>query len=128
MTSSLFSEIGYICLYVADMDISLKFYRDMLGLELDTKVSTEHFFAFKTGKPQLALERGGVKKAGEKTRAENPILLQFLADTPEVLEHMNQQLELNGVNLLKRSVESSWGISTNFLDPDGNKLSIVCMY
>src|SRR5438105_8851911 len=119
---SLFSQMCYICLYVFDLDTSIKFYKNVLGLELDTNISTDSFFAFKTGNPQLALERGGVKKYSEKTRAENPILLQFLADTPEMLEKMNKQLDANGVHLLKRSKESSWGISTNFLDPDGNKL------
>ncbi len=128
MNQSLFSQIGYICLYVSDLDTSIKFYRDILGLELDIKVSTDDFFAFKTGNPQLALERGGIKKDSEKTRAENPILLQFLADSPESLEKMNSSLEKNGVPLLKRSRENSWGISTNFLDPDGNKLSIVYMH
>jgi len=127
-TKSPFSQIGYICLYVSDLKESIKFYQDILGLELDTSVSTDSFFAFKTGNPQLALEKGGVKKDSEKTKAENPVLFQFLADTPEVLEEMNLVLESNGVKLLKRSQTSSWGISTNFLDPDGNKLSIIYMY
>lgn len=125
---SLFSHIGYICLYVSDFEESIKFYRDVLELEPDTVVSTDNFFAFKTGETQLALERGGFKKDSEKTRAENPMLLQFRADSPEKLEEMNKQLERHGVQLFKRSKESSYGISTNFLDPDGNKLSIVCMY
>lgn len=122
---SLFGQMGYICLYVSDLDASIKFYRDVLGLEPDTKISTDNFFAFKTGHPQLALERGGFKKDSEKTRAENPVLLQFFAESPEKLEAVNKHLETNGVHLLERSQEQSWGIRTNFLDPDGNKLSIL---
>ncbi|SRR5258705_4616376 len=122
-----FNQIGYVCLYVSDLQESINFYQNVLGLELDTNVSTDNFFAFKTGNPQLALEKGGVKKDSEKNKAENPVLLQFLADTPEMLEAMNKRLEERGVTLLKRSQESSWGISTNFLDLDGNKLSIVYM-
>lgn len=128
LNKSLFSKIGYICLYVSDFDASILFYRNGLGLEPDTKVSTGNFFAFKTGDTQLALERGGFKKTVEKTREENPILLQFRADSPEELEEMNKQLEIHGVYLFKRSQKNSYGMSTNFLDPDGNKLGIVCMY
>lgn len=128
LNKSLFSKIGYICLYVSDFDASILFYRNGLGLEPDTKVSTGNFFAFKTGSTQLALERGGFKKTVEKTREENPILLQFRADSPGQFEEMNTQLEAHGVNILKRSKNNIWGISTSFLDPDGNKLEIVYMY
>ena len=60
-----------------------------------------------------------------KTKAENPILLQFRAESKEHLEAMNKSLEEKGVKLFDRSKQTSYGLITNFCDPDGNKLEIL---
>lgn len=123
-----FSKIAYICLYVSNIRESIEFYRDVLELEPlspESNISNIDFYAFKTGETILALEPMGLKKRSEKTKAENPYLLQFRADSLDELERMNEQLESKGVILGTRSQKTSWGTITSFIDPDGNKLEII---
>ncbi len=122
-------SLAYTCLYVSNMNESVQFYQDILGLEPahseeDPKASS--WYAFKTGQTVLALEKNGVKKEGLKSKAENPILVQFAVESPHKLEELNQQLESRGVKLLERSRRTNYGLITNFCDPDGNKLEIIC--
>lgn len=124
-----FKTIAYICLYTSNTGDSVKFYRDVLGLEStnpeeDPELTT--FYSFKTGETILAIEREGVRKEGMKTRAENPFLLQFKVDSPEQLEEFNKHIEQHGVKLFDRSKQTDYGIITNFCDPDGNKIEIIC--
>ncbi len=125
---SLFRNLAYVCLYVADFEGSIKFYRDILELEAvdpGRDISNADFYAFKTGETLLALEPGGSKKHSEKSKAENSYLLQFRAHSLDELEGMNRQLESKGVILNLRSEKTSYGTITNFLDPDGNLLEII---
>jgi catechol 2,3-dioxygenase-like lactoylglutathione lyase family enzyme len=121
-------NIAYICLYTSDLRESVRFYRDILGLEPtspDADLATIGFYAFNTGTGRLGIEGNGVKMDRMKTVAENPVILQFKAESREHLEAMNQHLEAHGVTLYDRSTETSYGIITNFCDPDGNKLEIL---
>lgn len=121
--------ISCICLYVSDVTESARFYTDVLRLEPANKnedPATSTWFSFKTGETVLALERNGIKKEGLKTKAENPIILQFNIESQEELEKFNQHLEENAVKLLDRSKQASYGLITNFCDPDGNKLELIC--
>ena len=123
-----FSKVAYICLYVSDIKESIEFYRYVLELEPlspESNPSDVDFYAFKTGETLLAVEPTGFKKRSEKTKAENPYLLQFRADSLDELESMNRQLESKGVMLNTRSQKTSYGTITNFIDPDGNKLEII---
>lgn len=121
-------HLAYICLYTSNLIDSVKFYRDVLGLEPanpDENVYTTNFYAFKTGTTMLAIERNGVKKNGMKTKAENPILLQFDAESKEHLEEMTKVLEEKGIKVYDRLKQTHYGWITNFCDPDGNKLEIL---
>ncbi len=118
-----FCRISYICLYCFDMNESLRFYRDVLGMRVLTQ--SAGFISFDTGTSKFAIEPGGVRKREGKNKAENPILLQLSAGSPGELEAMNQHLDSNGVKLLTRSKMTPYGVITNFLDPDGNKIEII---
>ena len=123
-----FRKIAYVCLYVSNIEESIEFYRDVLELEPltpESNLSNVVFYAFKTGETILAVEPMGFKKGSEKTKAENPYVLQFRADSEDELEGMNRQLESKGVILNTRSEKTSYGTITNFIDPDGNKLEII---
>lgn len=128
MNKTSINTIATICLYVADVSESVRFYRDVLGLEPDNPnedAETSTFYAFRTGQTVFAIERNGIKKKGMKTKAENSVLLQFQAESPEHLEALNCQLEKNGIPLLDRSKQTPYGLITNFCDPDGNKVEII---
>ncbi|HET7077456.1 MAG TPA: VOC family protein [Chloroflexia bacterium] len=120
--------IAYICLYTSDLRESVRFYRDILGLEPtspNADLDTIDFYSFNTGTGRLGLEGNGVKQDRMKTVAENPVLLQFKAESQEHLEAMNQHLEAYGITLYDRSTQTSYGTITNFCDPDGNRLEIL---
>lgn len=121
--------ITYLCLYVSNFRESIEFYKDILGLvplNPDEDINTSNFYVFKTGETKLAIERKGVRKKELKTKAENPFLLQFQVDSKKELEAMSSQLEKKGVVLIDRSKQEHYGLFTNFCDPDGNKLEIIC--
>ena len=118
-----FDDLAYICLYCAQLDESIRFYRDVLGLTIERR--DPEFCQLALRGTRLGLEPGGSRKATEKGWAENPILLQFRAHSVDELEAMNRQLETQGVTLLTRSRVTSYGVVTNFLDPDGNKLEVL---
>ncbi len=118
-------DIAYICIHSSNFDESVHFYRDVLGLEFDTKRSEDRFCALKAGSTYIGIEPDGVRKNGQKNKGENPILIQFKAKSREELEKYTEDLESKGVVILARMMERSYGIMTNFNDPDGNKLEIL---
>ena len=121
-------SISYICLYTSDLTEAVRFYRDVLGLEPISRNEDPHsseFYAFNTGTTLFAIEPGGVKKPRMKTKAENPVLLQFRAESIEHLEEINRYLEEKGVKLYDRTRQMTFGLITNFCDPDGNKVEVL---
>ena len=122
---SLLKKISHICLHVSDFEESVKFYRDVLGLKSIADLVTENFYALDAGGVVLGIEPGGVRNTNGKAKTENPILLQFKADSLEDLEEMNKFLEGHEVKLKDRSTKRSYGYITNFYDPDGNKLEVL---
>jgi len=118
-------DISHVCVHVSDMQESVKFYRDALGLKPIESLITEHFYALDAGNIILGIEPGGVKNPQGKPKTENPVLLQFKAESLEHLEQINQFLESRGVKLVDRSKKRSYGYITNFYDPDGNKLEVL---
>jgi predicted enzyme related to lactoylglutathione lyase len=118
-------EIAYICIYASNFDESVTFYRDILGLEFDKNRSEESFCALKAGSTYIGIEPNGTRKNERKTKAENPILIQFKTKNIKELEEYTKYLESKGVRLFDRMMNSSYGTYTNFIDPDGNKLEIL---
>jgi len=118
-------EIAYICIYASNLEESVIFYRDILGLEEDLVGSDKSFHALKAGVNNIGIERNGMRKDGQKTNAENAILLQFKANSMEELEKITKRLETKGANIIDRLVQKSYATITNLLDPDGNKVEII---
>lgn len=118
-------DIAYICIFAFNFEESVAFYRDVLGLEEETSRSEENFHAFKAGATHIGIERNGTRKDGQKTKAENPVLIQFKAHSFDELKEITEKLEAKNVRILKSMVETHYGTYTNFLDPDGNKLEIL---
>lgn len=119
-------DIAYICIATSNLKESEIFYRDILGLTEDLSRSEENFHALKAGSTYIGIERKGIRKDGQKTKSENPVLIQFKASSVDELKKLTKNLEEKGVRMLKTMVETHYGILTNFLDPDGNKLEILC--
>lgn len=78
-----------------------------------------------TERTNHSLERNGVRKNEMKTKEENPVLLQFKAESLEQLEEFSKHLEERGVKVFDRLKQTSYGFITNFCDPDGNKVEVI---
>ena len=118
-------DVAYICIFAGNFHESVIFYRDILGLEEDLSRSEENFHALKAGATYIGIERNGFRKEGQKTKAENAVLIQFKAHSLEELKKLTEELGTKDVRMLKKIVETHYGTFTNFLDPDGNKLEII---
>jgi catechol 2,3-dioxygenase-like lactoylglutathione lyase family enzyme len=126
--SSPFSKIGFINLYSDKPERLIQFYRDTLGMEaMPNQKDSDDWYGFKTEGLTFAVEpisnRDNYKDLN--VNLHNNTLPQFVADSAEQLEEMNRMLEERGVTLLNRSKQMSYGLITNFTDPDGNLVEIL---
>ena len=111
--------LDYVILYVRDLERSLVFYRDVVGLPFKF---TEHGYAeFATERTKLALfERAQLPQLiGREANVGGPnVEVAFVV--PDV-DAETRRLTEAGVDILTGPVDRPWGHRTvHFLDPDGN--------
>jgi lactoylglutathione lyase len=111
------SELAYVILYVSDLDASIGFYRDVLGLPF--KFADAGYAEFATGSTRLALY--------ERRRAEwltgRPVTPGPAAEVVFVVEDVDAraaELATRGAAILSGPTDRPWGHRTVHLaDPDG---------
>jgi len=111
------SKIGVIMLGVADMEKSVSFYRDSLGLELTAQ--HEGFGFFSAGGVTLALSTGLTKAVGQAPGAVEVVF------SVEHVREAHEVLQRRGVAFLNQPrpvAGPMW--AADFRDPDGHILSI----
>jgi lactoylglutathione lyase len=95
----------------------ISFYRDTLGLPVI--FSKDQLCALKFGSGYLMVETGGQAGSEGKSRQQNPVTLRFnVAD----IETAAAMLRARGVAVQIR--RRDWGITGDFLDPDGNRCEL----
>jgi len=127
-------EIDYIALFVADVNISIVFYRDVLGFSFIKPIKNGGVEGT-SGKLKIGLyQRDWLKKLFahqfphhtldfDNTLSPNPFLLSMTVDN---LEEVYQHLQNYQVKILQPPQLMSWGQKLLFCqDPDGNFLEIV---
>ena len=111
-------SVGYVILYVRDLEASAAFYRDVVGLLI--KLRDEGYAEFVTGETRLGLL--------ERTRASDLIRREPTEGGPagEVLflvddvDGESERLRGLGIEFLSGPVDRPWGHRTlHLLDPDG---------
>lgn len=127
---SLFNHISFVNLYSDNQQRLVAFYRDVLGMDLAEPAddNDDHWFGFRAGEGlTFAIEptSNRANYADVKYRKENPILLQFMATDRLHFDAMTAQLKEKGVPIVHEAQEMSYGVITNFTDPDGNLLEIL---
>jgi lactoylglutathione lyase len=116
----MFDRIGAIILLVSDMKKSIKFYRDMLQMEL--KQESKDWVEFsKHGSTVLALHPAKKKK---KMIKNNSMLVGFNVND---VESLCDDLKKKRVKFYKKLTKESFGKHTIIEDPDGHLISIVEM-
>ena len=110
-------RISYITLWVNAYDACLAFYRDALGLPLET--ADENFAQFATQGTKLYLHRLG-NKSPLRSRA-----LEIHFEVPDVDAAYSKLLE-RGVQFEHQPAKMPWGARmAAFRDPEGNAIEIV---
>jgi lactoylglutathione lyase len=110
-------SLGYVIIYVSDLDRSVAFYRDTIGLSL--KFIDAGYAEFETGGIRLALyeSRRAEWLTGVSPAPGPAAEIVFVVDDVDATA---EQLAAAGVALLAQPTDRPWGHRTLHLaDPDG---------
>lgn len=114
--------ISEIVLVVQDVGRAERFYREVLGLPVETRIGDEWCWVRVAEGQFIGLARPGKLKFGAE-HCEGPIHFAFDVD-PEDLDAARHALEEKGV-AVEGPVEHAKGRSVYFSDPDGNRLELI---
>jgi lactoylglutathione lyase len=121
------SRLGYSILFAADLERSIRFYRDVIGLPF--KFSNESYAEFATEGAKFALfARGHLSELIGREVPSDPAPwpqgeVAFFVDDPDA-EH--ERLVEAGVEVLAPPTDRPWGERTLHLaDPDGNVVELT---
>lgn len=110
---------------VSDLDRSLRFYRDLIGVPLEKPETHEgegirhaHASWGAWGKEGFLLFNLYPARSGEETRAS----ISFQIDS---LDATHARLQDAGVEVLRPPERKPWGWSATYRDPDGNTISLI---
>ena len=124
----MFSQIDYTMVIVSDMDRSVEFYRDMLGIPL--KFQSPDWTEFQTGATTLALHGGGVRQqhapAGDPSKQAGTCSIGF---NVEDVNKTFEELKAKGVVFVMPPMQREGeGIRLAVaIDPDGLPVSFAQM-
>jgi lactoylglutathione lyase len=117
-------QADYVIVFVSDMSTSVRFYRDVLGLQL--RFETPDWTEFETGTTTIALH-------GKSARRTEPAALDpqagecRLGFNVENVEKLVAALEASGTRIARRPMPSEGDqiILAIVLDPDGMPISLA---
>ncbi|MFN2531381.1 MAG: VOC family protein [Pyrinomonadaceae bacterium] len=124
----MFKQIDYTMVVVSDMQRSVEFYRDKLGIPL--RFQSPDWTEFETGATTLALHGGGVRReyqdTGDQSKTAGACSIGFnVAD----VDTTYQELQAKGIRFVMPPTQREGeGIKlTVCLDPDGLPISFAQM-
>ena len=124
----MFNQIDYTMVIVSDMNRSVEFYRDKLGIPL--KFQSPDWTEFQTGTTTLALHGGGVKRdlsaAGDQSKNAGTCSIGFNVDD---VDKTYEELKAKGIFFVMPPTQREGeGIKlTVCVDPDGLPISFAQM-
>ena len=122
----MFKQLDYTMIVVSDMDRSVEFYRDRLGIPL--KFQSPEWTEFVTGTTTLALHGGGVRSqnppAGDPSKIAGACSIGFNVDD---VEKTYEELQAKGIRFIMPPTQREGeGIKLAVgLDPDGLPISFA---
>jgi len=124
------SGINHFGLSVADLDESIQFYTDILGLTLSEKREHDCFFKVGSSSVMALIQYPGGKEAfdlemrpGKKGKAFTHF--GFQADSAEAVFKLQEILEQKKIEITKKAYERWDGASVYFTDPNGYTLEFI---
>lgn len=115
MSEVSFKKVGAVILLVSNMDSSIKFYRDTLGLVV--KNISDEWTEFFTSGTVLALH-----PAKTKVKHNPNMLVGFMVSD---LDSIANKLRSKNIKFFKEPKEESFGKHAIIEDPDGHLISIA---
>jgi glyoxylase I family protein len=131
------TELDHIVLNVTDIDRSVKFYTDVLGLKPER---VDDFKAGKVGFPSVRINadtiidlfpvKGRAREGNNGEKSEGNLNHFCMVVDKEDFSSIVDYLKAHGVTIRQGPI-SRWGargraMSVYFLDPDGNEVEIRC--
>jgi len=112
-------KIAFIHYCTENLDRSLKFYRDVLGLKL--LVQNEEWVEFDVGGQRLALRKVDSMPAKLEESHPNGAMIWLEANP---IEESIALLHKNNINFIKELEIFPYGKTATFTDPDGNLIGL----
>jgi lactoylglutathione lyase len=113
----MFKRVGAAIVLVEDMEKSVTFYRDILGLKIKQESPDWVEFVNVSGSAVLALHPKRTKSSGSPN-----MLVGFSVND---IENVCKELEKKSVKFYKKLTDESFGKHAIIEDPDGHLISIA---
>lgn len=128
--STLITGINHFGLSVGDLEESITFYTEILGLEISEKRENDCFFKLGEKDVMAVIQFPGGKDSfneSMKPKRQGKAYTHFGFQAPsiEAVFMMQQKLEEAGVTVLTKAYERWDGASVYFLDPNGYTLEYI---
>jgi lactoylglutathione lyase len=117
------ARLDYVILYVADLDTSVAFYRDVIGLPF--KFQAEAYAEFATENVRFGLlPRSELEQLiGKDPRTGPDSEILFVVDD---VDAWHEQLREQSVRILSEPTDRAWGHRTLYIeDPDGHVVEMA---
>jgi len=123
----MFKQVDYTMITISDMDRSVAFYRDQLGIPL--KFQSPEWTEFDTGATTLALHGGGVPRQAAAGGGENVAGTCSIGFNVEDVDRTFEELKAKGVRFVMPPTQREGeGIKLAVcIDPDGLPVSFAQM-
>lgn len=120
----MFNKLYAVCLLVEDYEKSLRFYRDTLGLEVNS--DDTHYTDFKLGDTLFAIFQKDTATAMFPKSHMNSGGGAVIAFPVENVETACKELQQKGIKIFEGPKTMPWGQKVAyFKDPDGNILEVT---
>ena len=128
--SEFIKGIGHFGLSVSDLDESIRFYTEVLGLEMSERREKDAFFHVGADDVLALIQYpGGSARFDTEMRPKNRgkafTHFGFMAESVESVFGFQQYLKAGGVEIVKEAYERWDGASVYFLDPNGYTLEFI---
>lgn len=118
------SQLSYVILYVRNTDAAAKFYNEKLGLKI--KVQSPGWVELETGSTTLALHE--TNEPPTKGTPGSPYMVFNVDNIHNAYEALKKDgIKFDGEPKQVCEEGDTLGLSADFHDPDGNRLSIFSM-
>ena len=122
-TDLLFTKVGTVILLVSDIERSVKFYKDVLGLPVKTKSADwVEFFNRETTLALHPIKKGKNKSIHKEIKTGTATLVGFMVSD---LDSTAKILKENHVEFFKEPKNESFGKHAIVKDPDGHLISVA---